>query len=122
MSVLPTSWLIYDDDRKRRSTPTTPDAPREMKSTSNYANQLRKKPRELVLTLNTFASLSVNSVKGKDGMVGVRGFSVVQAYLWTTLCLRVLFQILFHFLSHELVIALNEAFCRLICLWVYEHP
>ena len=36
-----------------------------------------RKPRELVLTLNTFASLSINSVKGKDGVVGVRVFAAV---------------------------------------------
>jgi len=36
--------------RERRSTPTTPEAAREMKPPSNYANHLRQKPREFILS------------------------------------------------------------------------
>jgi hypothetical protein len=55
-------------DVKLFSTPTTPEAAREMKTTSNYAKKLRKP----VLTLN--------EVKGKDGVVGVRVFPDVQVH------------------------------------------
>ena len=37
--------LIERTDCKRLSTPTTPNAPREMKVRSNYADQLRQKAR-----------------------------------------------------------------------------
>ena len=50
----------------------TPDAPPEMKVPSNCANHLchaEGEPREPVLTLN--------EVKGKDGVVGVRVFSAL---------------------------------------------
>ena len=56
--------VIKQNVWKRLSTPTTPEAAREMKTTSNYA----KKPWGPVLTLN--------EVKGKDGVVGVRVFPV----------------------------------------------
>jgi hypothetical protein len=55
---------------KRHGTPTTPDAPREMKTTSNCANHLRHaegEPQEFILTLN--------EVKGKNGVVGLRVFA-----------------------------------------------
>jgi hypothetical protein len=56
---------------KRLSAPTAPDAPHEMKPTSNCANHLCHgggEPREPVLPLN--------AVKGKDDVVGVRLFPV----------------------------------------------
>jgi hypothetical protein len=51
---------------KRYSTPITPEVVREMATSFNCANQLTKKPREFILTLN--------GVKRKGGVVGVRVF------------------------------------------------
>jgi hypothetical protein len=67
------------DGRERFSTPTTPEVPHEMKSPSNCANQqchAGGEPREPLLTLN--------EVKGKDGVVDVRVFADVRLAVFLT--------------------------------------
>ena len=53
---------------ERYSTPTASEAPHEMKTPSNCANQLRQKPRQFILSV------------AKDGVVGVRVFPVACSF------------------------------------------
>jgi hypothetical protein len=61
--------LFKQNVSKRYSTPATPEAAREIKPPSNYAKRqchAEGEPRESVLTLN--------AVKRKDRVIGVRVF------------------------------------------------